>query len=221
MKVKIESSWEKELDEIFKQPFFKDLVTKVKNEYDNNIVYPEGKNIFRAFDLCPFNNIKVVILGQDPYHGPNQANGLSFSVNKGISLPPSLKNIYKELKYNYDDFIYTDGDLSKWAQNGVLLLNSVLTVRKGEPGSHKDLGWVKFTDLIINLISIKKKNIVFILWGSFAKSKLNLIENKNDHLILFSTHPSPFSANNGFFKSFHFKKTNDYLSKNKIEKIKW
>ncbi len=220
MKVKIENSWEKELSEIFKQPFFKDLVTKVRNEY-NNIVYPEGKNIFRAFDLCPFNNIKVVILGQDPYHGPNQANGLSFSVNKGISLPPSLKNIYKELKYNYDDFIYTDGDLSKWAENGVLLLNSILTVRKGEPGSHKDLGWIKFTDFIINLISVKKKNIVFILWGSFAKSKLNLIENKNNHLILSSTHPSPFSANNGFFKNFHFKKTNDYLFKNKIEKIKW
>ena len=171
MKVKIEKSWLNELNYILKKKYFINLINKVKEEYKFYEIYPEGKNIFNAFELCPFNNVKVVILGQDPYHGKNQANGLSFSVNKNINLPPSLKNIFKELKYNYPDIKFKDGDLSDWAKQGVLLLNSVLTVRDKSPGSHSKLGWEKFTDSVINLISQKKDNIVFILWGAFAKSK--------------------------------------------------
>ena len=221
MKVKIHDTWEKELQQIFDDEFFIKLTNIVKDEYKNYKIYPPGKDIFNSFNLCPFNKVKIVILGQDPYHGKNQANGLCFSVNKGISIPPSLKNIYKELKNNFSDFEYENGDLSHWASQGVLLLNSILTVRKGFPGSHKDIGWEKFTDLVINIISKRKKNIVFLLWGSFAKSKINLIENKNQHLILSSTHPSPFSAYNGFFSCNHFKKTNDYLKKNNDKIIKW
>ena len=221
MKVKIDYTWEKELQQIFNNEFFIKLTNSVRDEYKNHEIYPPGKDIFNAFNLCPFNKVKIVILGQDPYHGKNQANGLCFSVNKGISIPPSLKNIYKELKNNFSDFQYENGDLSNWSSQGVLLLNSILTVRKGLPGSHKDIGWEKFTDLVINIISKRKKNIVFLLWGSFAKSKMNLIENKNQHLILSSTHPSPFSAYNGFFSCNHFKKTNDYLKKNNHKIIKW
>ncbi len=221
MKVKIDYTWEKELQQIFNNEFFIKLTNSVRDEYKNHEIYPPGKDIFNAFNLCPFNKVKIVILGQDPYHGKNQANGLCFSVNKGISIPPSLKNIYKELKNNFSDFQYENGDLSYWSSQGVLLLNSILTVRKGLPGSHKDIGWEKFTDLVINIISKRKKNIVFLLWGSFAKSKMNLIENKNQHLILSSTHPSPFSAYNGFFGCNHFKKTNDYLKKNNDKIIKW
>ena len=221
MKVKIDYTWEKELQQIFNNDFFIKLTNSVRDEYKNHEIYPPGKDIFNAFNLCPFNKVKIVILGQDPYHGKNQANGLCFSVNKGISIPPSLKNIYKELKNNFSDFHYENGDLSHWSSQGVLLLNSILTVRKGLPGSHKDIGWEKFTDLVINIISKRKKNIVFLLWGSFAKSKMNLIENKNQHLILSSTHPSPFSAYNGFFSCNHFKKTNDYLKKNNDKIIKW
>tara|TARA_Y100000813_G_scaffold198072_1_gene184925 strand:- start:9 stop:674 length:666 start_codon:yes stop_codon:yes gene_type:complete len=221
LKVKIDYTWEKELQQIFNNEFFIKLTNSVRDEYKNHEIYPPGKDIFNAFNLCPFNKVKIVILGQDPYHGKNQANGLCFSVNKGISIPPSLKNIYKELKNNFSDFQYENGDLSYWSSQGVLLLNSILTVRKGLPGSHKDIGWEKFTDLVINIISKRKKNIVFLLWGSFAKSKMNLIENKNQHLILSSTHPSPFSAYNGFFGCNHFKKTNDYLKKNNDKIIKW
>ncbi len=221
MKVKIDSTWEKELIEIFNSDFFIELTKNVRNEYKKFKVFPQGKNIFNAFNLCPFDKLKVVILGQDPYHGINQANGLCFSVNKGVTVPPSLKNIYKELRNNFENYKYGDGDLSKWAEDGVLLLNSILTVRKGLPGSHKDIGWEKFTDMVINLISKRKNNIVFLLWGSFAKSKIKLIENKNNHLILSSSHPSPFSAYNGFFNNHHFKKTNEYLRKNKINMINW
>ena len=178
MKVKIDSTWEKELIEIFNSDFFIELTKNVRNEYKKYKVFPQGKNIFNAFNLCPFDKLKVVILGQDPYHGINQANGLCFSVNKGVTVPPSLKNIYKELRNNFENYKYGDGDLSKWAEDGVLLLNSILTVRKGLPGSHKDIGWEKFTDMVINLISKRKNNIVFLLWGSFAKSKIKLIENK-------------------------------------------
>ena len=178
MKVKIDKTWERELNKIFNSNFFKDLTNNVRNEYKNFDIYPPGKDIFNAFNLCPFDKINVVILGQDPYHGINQANGLCFSVNKGVTVPPSLKNIYKELRNNFENYKYEDGDLSKWAEDGVLLLNSILTVRKGLPGSHKDIGWEKFTDMVINLISKRKKNIVFLLWGSFAKSKIKLIENK-------------------------------------------
>ncbi len=221
MNVKIDQSWKDILKHIFVKDYFNDLVSKVKDEYKNETVYPKGQKIFNAFNLCPFDKLKVVILGQDPYHGENQANGLCFSVNKGILLPPSLKNIYKELKSNFNDFSYSDGDLSHWASSGVLLLNSILTVRKGLPGSHQNLGWERFTDEIIKIISNKKRNIVFILWGSFAKSKIQLIENKKNHLILSSTHPSPFSAYNGFFGNNHFKKTNEYLNRNDLSEINW
>ena len=221
MKVKIEKSWLNELDYIFKKNFFINLIYKVKEEYKSYEIYPECKNIFNAFELCPFNNVKVVILGQDPYHGKNQANGLSFSVNKNIKIPPSLKNIFKELKNNYPDIKFKDGDLSDWAKQGVLLLNSILTVRDKSPGSHSKLGWEKFTDSVINLISQKKDNIVFILWGAFAKSKREIIERQDSHLILMSPHPSPFSAYKGFFDQNHFKKANDYLEENGIEIINW
>ena len=149
MKVKIDSTWEKELIEVFNSDFFIELTKNVRNEYKKYKVFPQGKNIFNAFNLCPFDKLKVVILGQDPYHGINQANGLCFSVNKGVMVPPSLKNIYKELRNNFENYKYEDGDLSKWAEDGVLLLNSILTVRKGLPGSHKDIGWEKFTDMVI------------------------------------------------------------------------
>ena len=221
MKVKIHHTWNKELQDIFLKDSFNDLASKVKEEYANHRIYPSAKNIFRAFNLCPFDKIKVVILGQDPYHGENQANGLSFSVNKGISIPPSLKNIYKELSNNFQDFNFHDGDLSPWASQGVLLINSILTVRKGKPGSHQDIGWQDFTDEVIKIISKRKKNIVFLLWGSFAKSKVVLIRNKKEHLILSSSHPSPFSAHKGFFGNNHFKKANEYLRNKSIVEINW
>ena len=221
MKVKIHHTWNKELQDIFLKESFNDLASKVKEEYANHRIYPSAKNIFHAFNLCPFDKIKVVILGQDPYHGENQANGLSFSVNKGISIPPSLKNIYKELSNNFQDFNFQDGDLSPWATQGVLLINSILTVRKGKPGSHQGIGWEDFTDEVIKIISKRKKNIVFLLWGSFAKSKVVLINNKKEHLILSSSHPSPFSAHKGFFGNNHFKKANEYLRNKSIVEINW
>tara|TARA_B100000214_G_scaffold159946_1_gene114781 strand:+ start:481 stop:1143 length:663 start_codon:yes stop_codon:yes gene_type:complete len=220
LKVKIENSWKHELKKIFTSRFFYNITEAIKKEYKSNEVYPKGSNIFNAFNLCPFDKLKVVIIGQDPYHGFGQANGLCFSVNSNIKIPPSLKNIYKELKNNYSDFAFKDGDLSSWANQGVLLLNSILTVRKGQPGSHKHIGWEIFTDSIIKIISKRKKNIVFILWGAFAKSKSKLID-KNKHLILESSHPSPFSAYNGFFHQNHFIKTNDYLIINGYKKIDW
>lgn len=220
MKVKIENSWKRELKKIFDSRFFYTITKAIKKEYKSNEVYPKGSDIFNAFNLCPFDKLKVVIIGQDPYHGYGQANGLCFSVNSNIKIPPSLKNIYKELKYNYSDFTFKDGDLSNWANQGVLLLNSILTVRKGQPGSHKQIGWEIFTDSVIKTISKRKKKIVFILWGAFAKSKSKLID-KNKHLILESSHPSPFSAYSGFFHQNHFIKTNNYLSKNGYKKIDW
>ena len=220
MKVKIENSWNHELKKIFTSRFFYTITEAIKKEYKSNEVYPKGSYIFNAFNLCPFDKLKVVIIGQDPYHGFGQANGLCFSVNSNIKIPPSLKNIYKELKNNYSDFTFKDGDLSNWANQGVLLLNSILTVRKGQPGSHKHIGWEIFTDSVIKIISKRKKNIVFILWGAFAKSKCKLID-KNKHLILESSHPSPFSAYNGFFNQNHFFNTNDYLTKNGYKKIDW
>ena len=220
MKVKIENSWKRELKKIFDSRFFYTITKAIKKEYKSNEVYPKGSDIFNAFNLCPFDKLKVVIIGQDPYHGYGQANGLCFSVNSNIKIPPSLKNIYKELKYNYSDFTFKDGDLSNWANQGVLLLNSILTVRKGQPGSHKQIGWEIFTDSVIKTISKRKKKIVFILWGAFAKSKSKLID-KNKHLILESSHPSPFSAYSGFFHQNHFIKTNDYLSKNGYKIIDW
>ena len=220
MNVKIEKSWKKILNSGFKKEYFNSLVTFLKDEYKNNIIYPPGKKIFSSFDYCPFDKVKVVIIGQDPYHGINQANGLCFSVNKEIKIPPSLLNIFKEIKNDIGIDIPDHGNLKRWAIQGVLLLNSVLTVRKNLPGSHSNRGWETFTDKVISIISKNKNNIVFLLWGSYAMSKQKNID-QNKHLILTSSHPSPFSAYNSFFNSFHFSKTNKYLKKNNIKEIKW
>lgn len=220
MNIKIEKSWKKILNNEFKKEYFNSLVSFLKDEYKNKIIFPPGRKIFSSFDFCPFNNIKVVIIGQDPYHGINQANGLCFAVNKDIKIPPSLFNIFKEINNDIRIDIPKHGNLERWAIQGVLLLNSVLTVRKNLPRSHSNKGWENFTDRVISVISKKKKNIVFLLWGNYAKSKLKIID-QNKHLILTSSHPSPFSASNGFFNSFHFSKTNNYLKKNNIREIKW
>ena len=220
MRVKIEESWNYVLNPFFNQTIFKSLTDNIKKEYRNHIIYPKGNEIFNAFNLCSFDNLKVVIIGQDPYHGEGQANGLSFSVNKNIKIPPSLNNIFIELKNNYPNYRYANGDLSRWAKQGVLLLNSILTVRKSQPGSHRKIGWERFTDYVIKTISSQKKNIVFILWGSFAKSKADIID-KREHLILESSHPSPFSAHKGFFNNNHFIKVNEYLNDNNIKTIEW
>ena len=220
MEVKIEKSWKKVLNNEFKKEYFNSLVSFLKDEYKNKIIYPPGRIIFSSFNFCPFNKVKVVIIGQDPYHGINQANGLCFSVNKDVKIPPSLFNIFKELKYDIGIDIPKDGNLERWAIQGVLLLNSILTVRKNCPGSHSKKGWENFTDEVISILSKNKNNLVFLLWGNYAKSKLKIID-QNNHFILTSSHPSPFSANNGFFNSFHFSQTNSYLKKNKIKEIKW
>ena len=184
------------------------------------IIYPSSKDIFRAFELTPFENVKIIILGQDPYHGSNQANGLAFSVNSEVRFPPSLLNIFKEYSTDLNLPIPTDGNLSVWAERGVLLLNSILTVESGSPGSHKDFGWEEFTNQIIKALSDKKSNLVFILWGSYAQSKKILIDSSK-HFIIATPHPSPLSAHRGFFGSKPFSKTNDYLRKNKNEEIDW
>ncbi len=220
MEVKIEKSWKKVLNNEFKKEYFNSLVSFLKDEYKNKIIYPPGRRIFSSFNFCPFDKVKVVIIGQDPYHGINQANGLCFSVNKDVKIPPSLFNIFKELKYDIGIDIPKDGNLERWAIQGVLLLNSILTVRKNCPGSHSNKGWENFTDEVISILSKNKNNLVFLLWGNYAKSKLKIID-QNNHFILTSSHPSPFSANNGFFNSFHFSQTNSYLKKNKIKEIKW
>ena len=220
MDIKIEKSWKKILNDEFKKEYFSSLASFIRDEYKNNIIYPPGKKIFSSFNHCPFNKVKVVIIGQDPYHGINQANGLCFSVNKDIKIPPSLFNIFKEIKNDIGINVPINGNLERWAIQGVLLLNSVLTVRKNSPGSHSNKGWEHFTDKVISLLSKNRNNLVFLLWGNYAKSKLKNID-QSKHLILTSSHPSPFSANNGFFNSFHFSKTNNYLKNNNIKKIKW
>ena len=215
----INKKWDVVLEPEFKKDYFKKLGVFVKSEYNKKIIYPEYKNIFNALRYTDFDDVKVVILGQDPYHGENEAHGLSFSVRKGTPMPPSLRNIFKEL---YDDIGVkrTETDLTSWAKEGVLLLNSIMTVVKDRPLSHKDKGWEIFTDRIIELLGEREKPLVFILWGSYARSKKELIKNKN-HLILESVHPSPLSANRGFFGSKPFSKTNTFLKKNNIEEIKW
>jgi uracil-DNA glycosylase len=192
----------------------------VKKIYEKNNIYPTKSDVFRALELTPFEKIKVVILGQDPYHGEGEANGLAFSVNKGIKLPPSLRNIYRELEEDMGIVSPKHGDLTKWAEEGVLLLNSVLTVEKDKPASHRNIGWEEYTDNIIKEISEKKKNIVFILWGKYAQSKIPLID-QTKHLVIASPHPSPFSARKGFFGSKPFSTTNRYLKENSIEPIDW
>lgn len=211
--------WDVVLKEEYEKNYFKNIAMFINKEYKEKIVYPPKIDILRALKLTDYNDVKVVILGQDPYHGENEANGLSFSVNEGIKLPPSLKNIYKEL---YDDLgiTKTTGDLTSWANQGVLLLNSVLTVLKDTPTSHSKIGWQEYTDAIIKKLNEREKPIVFILWGNYARSKKNLITNKR-HYIMESPHPSPFSANSGFFGSRPFSKTNEFLKKNNIKEIEW
>lgn len=220
MKVKIESSWEKHLHEEFEKDYFQKLAEFVRSEYHSKVCYPPASKIFYAFKLTPWDQVKVVIIGQDPYHGPNQAMGLCFSVPSGVSYPPSLQNIYKELRDDLGRDSITNGDLTPWAKQGVLLLNSVLSVEAGKAASHANKGWEVFTDAVIKKISEEKDNIVFILWGAYAQKKGSIVD-ASKHFIIKSAHPSPLSAQNGFFGSKPFSRTNDYLRKNKIPEIEW
>ncbi|MBI5754440.1 uracil-DNA glycosylase [Candidatus Peregrinibacteria bacterium] len=218
--VKIDPSWEKVIGEEFGKEYFEKLVEFVKKEFAGRTIYPEGKNIFRAFELCPFEDVKVVILGQDPYHGPKQANGLCFSVNDGIPLPPSLQNIYKEIETDLGGKMSTKGNLDNWARQGVLLLNATLTVRANTAGSHQHKGWEEFTDAVIKAISDKKEHIVFLLWGRYAQEKGKIIDRAKHH-VLTAAHPSPFSVHSGFFGCKHFSKTNEYLKSIGEKSIDW
>jgi uracil-DNA glycosylase len=220
MDVKIEESWKGRLVAEFDKPYFKSLTEFVRSEYLSQTVFPPGREIFRAFDCCSFDNVKVVILGQDPYHGAGQANGLSFAVREGIRMPPSLLNIFKEINQDLGKPIPSSGDLGHWARQGVLLLNATLTVRAGMPGSHQKKGWEDFTDAVIKKISDEKSNVVFLLWGAYAQKKGEVID-RNKHLVLMSAHPSPFSADRGFFGCKHFSKTNQYLKSKGLKEIEW
>lgn len=218
--VKIEDSWGKVLNEEFEKEYFMQLVTKIKSEICSHLkIYPKGSDIFKAFELTPYNKVKVVILGQDPYHGEGQAHGLSFSVPVGTPIPPSLQNIFKELKSDTGKAIHQNGDLSDWAKQGVFLLNSVLTVRAGLAASHSNIGWSQFTDRIISLLSNEKEGLVFMLWGNFARSKANLID-RSKHLVLEAAHPSPL-ARGAFFGCRHFSKCNNYLIEKEKSPINW
>jgi len=220
MDVRIESSWKAQLAKEFEKDYFVQLSKFVRNEYKTRKIYPPGKFIFNAFDQCPFDQLKVVILGQDPYHGPGQAHGLCFSVNDGIPFPPSLRNIFKELKNDMGKEIPTSGNLIDWAKQGVLLLNATLTVRASQAGSHQRKGWEQFTDAVINIINELKEHVVFILWGNYAISKGKYID-QNKHLILTSVHPSPLSASRGFFGNKHFSQTNEFLTSKGLEPVVW
>ena len=221
MSIRISESWKKVLEKEFQTDYFNNISLKTREEYSKFVCYPPGSKLFRAFDECPFNKLKVVIIGQDPYHGENQANGLCFSVDNGVEKPPSLKNIFKELNTSFTKNERTNSDLSDWSNQGVLLLNSILSVRRKFPGSHKHIGWEEFTENVIKIISKEKMNLVFMLWGNYAKNKEKFIHD-NNHLVLKSGHPSPLSANKGFwFGNNHFKKCNDFLIANNLEKIKW
>ena len=214
----IGNDWDIVLKTVFESEGFKKFMSVVKEKYSSSVCFPKFENLFNALKLTPYKNVKVVIIGQDPYHGEGQAHGLSFSVQNGTTLPPSLQNIYKELYNDLGVSISSNGDLTPWTKQGVLLLNSVLTVEKNKPASHKDLGWQKLTDYIIKVLNLKKEPIVFILWGNFARSKKIYITNPM-HLVIESPHPSPFSAYNGFFGSKPFSKTNEFLKKNNIKEI--
>lgn len=218
--VQIEVSWKAALSAEFSKPYFKSLIHFVKSEYLSKDIFPKPKDIFSAFNTCPFNHVKVVIIGQDPYHGKDQAIGLSFAVSKTIPLPPSLKNIFKEIIDDTGIVPRLDGDLSRWATQGVLLLNATLTVESGRPGSHQGKGWEEFTDAVIKALSDKRDNLVFILWGNYAKAKGAHID-RSRHLVLESAHPSPFSAYNGFFGCKHFSKTNQFLKSKNLPTIDW
>lgn len=221
MDVSIEKAWRNELKSEFDAPYFIELSHKIRSAYLAGApVYPHPKQVFNAFELCPFDTVKVVILGQDPYHGEGQAHGLCFSVQDGVKVPPSLQNIYKELQNDLGIPIRTTGDLSSWAKQGVLLLNATLTVEAGKAGSHQGLGWEQFTDAVIRNLSEKKEHLVFLLWGKYAQDK-GIIIDTSKHLVLKAPHPSPFSAYTGFFGCKHFSKTNEYLQRHDQKPIEW
>lgn len=222
MEVRIEEGWKKELGAEFEKPYFRNLTNAVRIEYaDPRVtVYPPAGKIFAAFDNSPFKDTKVVIIGQDPYHGPGQANGLSFSVNPGILIPPSLRNIFKEINSDTGAPIPADGDLNRWARQGVLLLNATLTVREHQPRSHANLGWSEFTDAAVRAINEHGENVVFMLWGSDAIRKGSMID-RSRHLVLTAPHPSPLSASRGFFGCRHFSQANQYLMAHGKEPIQW
>lgn len=220
MNVIIAPSWKEKLSQQFEQPYFLTLVDFVKSEYQNHVVYPQGNLIFSAFDHCGFDDVKVVIIGQDPYHGAGQANGLCFSVNNDVRIPPSLVNIFKEIKNDLGKPLPSSGNLERWADQGVLLLNATLTVRANTAGSHQNKGWEQFTDAVIQQISVEKENIVFLLWGAYAQRKGEIID-RNKHHVLQSAHPSPFAAHRGFFGKKHFSKVNAYLKEIGKRGIEW
>ena len=213
-------SWKARLNDEFEKPYFNTLIDYVKQEYRTQTIFPPGKEIFRAFDCCDFADVKVVIIGQDPYHGPQQANGLCFSVRDGVRIPPSLINIFKEIHDDLGKPLPKSGDLERWSRQGVLLLNATLTVRASTPGSHQNKGWEVFTDAAIKKISDEKEHVVFLLWGAYAQKKGEIIDRKK-HLVLMSAHPSPFSADRGFFGCKHFSKANEYLRSNGLKEIDW
>ena len=220
MDVKIEQSWKERLAPEFEKDYFKELINFVKQEYSHGTVYPPGPYIFNAFEHCPFDKVKVVIIGPAPYHGPGQAHGLCFSVNDGVAFPPSLVNIFKEIKEDIGTPAPSTGNLTRWAEQGVLLLNATLTVRAHQAGSHQRRGWEEFTDAAIRVLAEERENLVFILWGSYAQKKGAFID-RNKHLVLSSAHPSPLSAYNGFFGNKHFSKTNEYLKAHGKTEINW
>lgn len=220
MNVKIEESWKQRLNEEFEKPYFVNLTQFVRAEYTSGTCYPPGNLIFNAFNLCPFEKVKVVIIGQDPYHGPGQAHGLCFSVNDGIAFPPSLQNIFKEIKSDLGVEVPVSGNLTRWAEQGVLLLNATLTVRAHQAGSHQRKGWEAFTDVVVRTLSEQRDHLVFILWGGYAQKKGAVIDRRR-HLVLSSAHPSPLSAYQGFFGNKHFSTTNEYLVQQGELPIEW
>jgi len=220
MEVKIEKSWKNALAEEFQKPYFTELAAFVRDEFLAGKVYPPPKYVFRAFELCPYDTARVVILGQDPYHGAGQAHGLCFSVSEKVSMPPSLQNIYKEIKDDIGGATPQNGNLERWAKQGVLLLNATLTVRAGAPGSHQHKGWEQFTDAVIKKLSDNKEHLVFLLWGKYAQEK-GVVMDTEKHLVLTAAHPSPYSAANGFFGCRHFSATNNYLQAHNLTPILW
>lgn len=220
MDVKIESSWKAKLKDEFEKEYFIKLSAFVHDEYKKNTVYPPGGLIFNSFNLCPFQNVKAVIIGQDPYHGPGQAHGLCFSVKDGVAFPPSLLNIFKEISLDLGLPRPQSGDLERWASQGILLLNATLTVRADQAGSHQKKGWEEFTDSVIRILNKEKENVVFFLWGAYAQKKGESID-RSRHLVLESVHPSPLSASRGFFGNHHFSKCNSYLIEMGITPIDW
>jgi uracil-DNA glycosylase len=220
MNVKIEENWKQALSEEFDKPYFQALTKFVRHEYQTNKIYPPAKLIFNAFDQCSYHDVEVVIIGQDPYHGAGQAHGLCFSVNDGVRMPPSLVNIFKELQADLGVPLPDNGNLERWARQGVLLLNATLTVRAASPGSHQGKGWEEFTDAVIRVLNNEREKLVFILWGAYAQQKGEIID-RNRHFVIESAHPSPFAAHRGFFGSKPFSKTNNYLDSVNKKPVDW